>query len=310
MSSDGKTFTSSIYNGAVYVQDTFIDPSMNIIDECLNVGFNLSIDGGSEGESAGNGGNQYSETIINNTLLTQAIPTVSDPSFNWCISSSYNQKVIVLSMYDNYIYISNDYGTSWTLSNADVGVGISQKWTSNSISKNGRIIAATRFEGNIAISIDNVWTTTASARKWNNIKLSEDGTNMVASTYDSYIYVSYDTGSTWIQCNTPQNLWTQVSLSYSGTTVAAVASNGYIYISKDSGNLWINSDGERDWASICMSYSGLYMCAVVRNGYIYVSNNYGVDWTARKTDQVRNWSDVAMSSNGSIIVAFEYGGRN
>jgi hypothetical protein len=48
---------------------------------------------------------------------------------------------------------------------------------------------------------------------------------------------------------------------------------------------------------------GKYQTAVVYGGYIYRSTNYGVTWTQATSDTSRNWSSVAMSSDGKYQTA-------
>jgi photosystem II stability/assembly factor-like uncharacterized protein len=44
------------------------------------------------------------------------------------------------------------------------------------------------------------------------------------------------------------------------------------------------------------------------DGYIYRSTNYGVTWTQATSDTTRNWSSVAMSSDGKYQTAVEHDG--
>lgn len=59
------------------------------------------------------------------------------------------------------------------------------------------------------------------------------------------------------------------------------------------------------WSEIACSGDGLKMAAVVDSGMIWTSADGGGTWTARAGAGVRNWKSVAVSADGSRIMAIE-----
>jgi hypothetical protein len=246
----------------------------------------------------------YTETPVTSSVLTPTI-VPSPNALNWSISSSYDMKTIVVSMYNDVIYASYNYGVTWYALTTTPS-----KWSCITSSRYATTFAAGYDTDYIYISTDashNIWTakTASTNQSWRDIKISGDGSKMVAVTDGNKIFMSFDNGNTWTTRESNRS-WKKVAISFDGSIIAAVELNGYIYVSYDGGNNWINRDAVRLWQSICMSDNGLYMCAVSYGDTIYISNNYGNTWTS--VEVARNWIDVVMSSDGSIISALDYGG--
>lgn len=110
-------------------------------------------------------------------------------------------------------------------------------------------------------------------------------------------------GNNWTaKVNDATRTWYGVAISNNGTVQAAVANNTQIYISTSSGANWLAVESARQWRKIAMSGDGSNQAAIVNNGYVYFSSNTGTSWSAWVTSTHR-WVDVAMSNNGSIIIA-------
>ncbi len=206
------------------------------------------------------------------------------------------------------IYISSDYGATWT------GKLSSGYWKSVSISSSGQYQGAVLSGGQIYISDDygDNWIPKDSNRNWSAISISSSGQYQTATVYyitppysGGQIYISDDYGNTWIAKDS-NRYWTSVSISSTGQYQTACEagyqqSGGRIYISNDYGNTWTPKDSNRTWQSVSISSSGQYQAAVVYGGQIYVSSDYGNTWTPK--DSNRAWTSISISSTGLYVSA-------
>ncbi|HXK32310.1 MAG TPA: sialidase family protein [Candidatus Paceibacterota bacterium] len=126
----------------------------------------------------------------------------------------------------DYIYISTNYGDTWTAKAA------STTWQSVAMSSDGKIQAAAAYGGQIYISTDYgaTWTGKASSLNWNSIAISSDGKIQTAAVDSGQIYVSTDYGNNWAAKDSSR-AWKSVAMSSDGKIQAAVVFNGDIYVS-------------------------------------------------------------------------------
>ena len=200
------------------------------------------------------------------------------------------------------IYISNDYGNTWTTTDSV------RNWYGVSVSSTGQYQTAVVYGGLIYISADygNTWvaaTTPPEASQWYGVSVSSTGQYQTAVVFGGLIYISADYGNTWVAAITqPEaSAWYGVSVSSTGQYQTAVVLGDLIYISNDYGNTWTATDSVRSWVSVSVSSTGQYQTAVVYGGLIYISNDYGNTWTA--TGSVRSWYGVSVSSTGQYQTA-------
>jgi len=157
----------------------------------------------------------------------------------------------------------------------------------------------------------NTWTQIPQITNWTSIASSADGTKLVVGA--GGIYFSTNSGTTWSQSDAPTNFWHSIASSSDGNKLIAGAYGGLIYLSTDAGNTWLptgvpmtNSFGYSNyWLSVASSADGNVLAAVAGNwepGAIYVSTNSGTTWLEASAP-ITNWWTVAMSANGSEIIA-------
>jgi len=179
----------------------------------------------------------------------------------------------------DFIYVSSDFGTSWTKSNS-----LQNYWISVSLSASGQYQTAA------------------------GIGIPEDD-----QPSGDFIYVSSDFGLTWEksldqEINSAPKNWSSVSLSASGQYQTAVAENDDIYLSNDFGISWASVSLQKKWKSVSLSASGQYQAAVA-NEYpgqnIYVSIDFGNTWTPSNSPEKR-WKGVSVSGSGQHITACCY----
>ena len=210
------------------------------------------------------------------------------------------------------IYISKDYGNTWTLNVS----GINAK--SIAISSTGQYQTYIVTGGYIYISNDygSTWTQQNSIRNWYYIAVSSSGQYQTAIVNDGYIYISNDYGNTWTEKNLT-GFWYYVAISASGQyQTTANYNSGQLVTSNDYGNSWVINQTIPPISraqGIAMSSSGQYQYFTSRY-YIHKSTNYGVNWTSISSG---NNGLVTVSSTGqyiaiagfnqSIIVSSDYG---
>jgi photosystem II stability/assembly factor-like uncharacterized protein len=141
-----------------------------------------------------------------------------------------------------HIYISRDYGDTWTKSN---------------------------------LQNDDVFDD----RNWEGVAMSSTGQYQTAIDSGGEIYISSDYGTNWAyvsQSAVIDKLWQAVCMTATGQFQVVIEKQGSAYVSTDYGQTWSRSteiiiDG-RNWQSIAMSANGLYMTIVEYGGGIYASN--------------------------------------
>ena len=235
--------------------------------------------------------------------------------------------------YDNaqpgyYIFLSSDYGSTWSA----INLVVSQFTPLNciSVSASGQYqTACTGNVGYILISNDygNTWAqvTSTVGYSWKCVSISSSGQYQTSCLYDgssNYIYTSSDYGNTWIvnPFDPVSGIITSVSLSASGQYQSVcTASGGIIYISNDYGNTWNLSSGSpsnQNFVSIAVSASGQYQVVAAQsngsyNGSIFTSSDYGISWSSNNNApndlNDATWSSVAISASGQYIVGVLFG---
>ena len=191
---------------------------------------------------------------------------------------------LVSTVYNSVIYISSNYGESFSLASA----------SSPSSNVNTRACAMSSSGQYITISI------------------------RAGSNDNAFHYSSSDYGSTWSETLiTGYNfLSDSIAISASGQYQTATYRNGYVYMSNDYGSTWkanpslttttATTSTAIQFFSVSMSASGQYQTIATQlisgTTYpsIYYSTDYGVTWSSSSTP---NCSLVAVSASGQFQTA-------
>ena len=225
-----------------------------------------------------------------------------DASWNDVAISSTGQVIAAVANGSNSnsqnIYISTNYGTTFT-NIVPAGLsGTTNTWSNLVMSGNGQVIV-----GSIATS--------------------STGPN------SSYLYVSQNRGTSFSQV-LPSGITAANNVPFQTTTISstgqyilaaanATTSSQNLYVSSNFGTDFnaitpTNLSGVTAWSSVAMSSDGRYMAGVISNtanvsGNVYVSNDYGQSFTGKScTGIASNMSSIAISSNGQIMAATVNGG--
>ena len=253
-------------------------------------------------------------TLINYSLFGQIWTPVSSlpvGSYKSCAMSANGKYRIVTRSLLSGIYVSSDYGQTWSITTtafivSNVAISANGQYAITSVSQNGG------SNGNILISpnFGQGWGYTPSLDTlgWYDGKpaISSDGRYMIiVSGMTQQIMRSANYGQTWTYVG-PSLLWGSVAMSSSGQYQYATTYNiaGFGYYSSDYGLTWTQSTGtapSNRGYKCSMSSSGLFVYIAFGNvGGIYISSNAGQTWTA---SNLGNASIVATSESGQYAIA-------
>jgi hypothetical protein len=196
------------------------------------------------------------------------------------------------------IYVSSDFGISWSLKKS-----ITLAYSSSiSVSSSGRyqsFVAESEYIYNSA-NYGVTWNPVDAVRSWNGISVSSTGQFQSAIVNGGYIYTSSDFGIAWTSKKTDTTrIWRSISVSSTGQYQSAVESGGNIYTSSDFGVNWTPKDSVRTWRFISLSSTGQYQSVTVDSSSVYTSSDFGNTWTLRTTGLPSgNWYSISVSSTG------------
>jgi photosystem II stability/assembly factor-like uncharacterized protein len=211
------------------------------------------------------------------------------------ITMSYSgQYQIAASSNDNNIFISSDYGNTWSSKEVDQSNGdLQYGWWGVSISGSGQyqlIIDGSQKYLYLSSNYGNTWS------KITNIPLginsiygcaaiSESGQYQLVSLFNGNTYSSNNYGNTWNVTSINYTLVNSVAISSTGQYQIAVIhqSSGKIFRSTDYGVTWnAVSNTTYNYVSVAVSNTGQYQSALLSDSnIILISNNYGSTWVSK-----------------------------
>jgi hypothetical protein len=151
--------------------------------------------------------------------------------------------------------------------------------------------------------IAQTWTQTSAPTKgWMSLASSADGTKLIAGFEFGGLYTSTNSGVTW-QTNTLLGP-THAAMSADGTRLV-MSAGSRIYISTNGGAIWFSNVLGQDISAVAASADGMKLVAVNSSGnggHIFTSTDGGATW-ATNTFAGKNWTSVASSADGTILIA-------
>lgn len=234
------------------------------------------------------------------------------------------------------IFVSNDYGTTWTQGLDSTDATFTDAFTSIKTNSDGSIMVATATDGytsNVYISSNygvnwsiitdtNVVNTPSSTIAiYYNCIINDTGTNIIVFQQGGYFAYSTDSGTTWATNNPNTFVADDNRIIVSDITgqfiVIAVWTSNIIFTSIDYGNSWYMISNYYNNANF--SNSAQCICGATNNNGFFilfydietrVSFDYGLSWnkyvinttayTGTNTPIVAN--SASMSNNNKLIV--------
>lgn len=178
-------------------------------------------------------------------------------------------KYMVSGVYDGGdIYVSSDYGNTWTAK-----AGISRPARGAAISSDGRYMTVpidnSGYGFYVSSDYGNTWTTKGTVKPWRGIAMSSDGKYQTAVASSDYIYISSDYGNTWTSKGTSSSR-TMIAMSADGKYQMTIT-GGTATVSTDYGATWTNKSATSCEYGLAMSSDGKITACVDYSGYIYES---------------------------------------
>jgi photosystem II stability/assembly factor-like uncharacterized protein len=223
---------------------------------------------------------------------------------------------------NNVVYVSADYGVSWTQTYTNTSLYINDiacDYTGQNIVL---AISTNTGDGQIYRSIDYGQTFEAlsnvpSTDGWSTITSDSTGDYLVAGQYyEQEMYYSTNGGQSWTQSNVDNNYWHILTSSKNGQYVYAVGSNiddygTVLYISNNGGSSfnYYGSIGNQigtyiNIQDIACDYTGRYVAVATGNLGVYLSTNYGDSWTQANLDRSngQDYRNISCDASGQYLV--------
>lgn len=257
-------------------------------------------------------------------VANSSIPgTGSTTSRAWLSSAmSGDGQVILLSVYNGYMYKSTDGGNTFS---ELTSLGSAPTWHMAASSDGSKLAAdnvrlvGSSYVGPILLSNDYgaTWATSTGAgtRYWNGVAMSDDGTVVVGVVYKGYPFVSVDSGSTWNQRGN-YGYYHGVDCSFDCSKMLALPSGSYPNVSTNTGLNWSQKSalGQKTWYANSVSNDGTKMVvgSTLHPSYpvtvLYVSTDSGANWVLREPVSGGQWIAGGYSGDGSKLVVANYDG--
>ena len=129
-------------------------------------------------------------------------------------------------MTNTELYVSADYGDTWTAVNGTLN------YYYISVSSTGQYQTVVCYPGYIYVSTNygSSWRQIMLSRLWSFVKVSSSGKYQTACVFGGYVYVSYNYGANWnVKINDTVQTWRSISMTPDGLYQLAVGTNVIAY---------------------------------------------------------------------------------
>ena len=245
------------------------------------------------------------------------------------ISMSLNGQYQIALNEQNLVYVSNDYGVTWTNTSDGLPASFDSSlgWKFSAMSDNGFIIFLAQSNGQLALYRANpyvdVWQPSFVSLPQIYVfealmGIAMDGTGQTFAYWPRYdmLYLSHNYGYSWIQkLSIPEtylntyNVFTMSRNTKSKVVVVSVNKKNILYITYNHGVTWNRVQGPgaptNYWVSLSCSGTGQYISgilsgsAISENG-VYLSSDYGQTWTMIYSIQSEI---VSINSAGNYLIS-------
>ncbi len=215
------------------------------------------------------------------------------------------------------IYLSTNFGSSWSTSTAPAG--FYGQIVSSADGSNYFATVPNSTKAELSFDYGATWVQRAvPANDWTAAACSENGTiiftagdNLIGGAISTSIGISRNSGSSWTQVENGSGAfgWYAIACSGDGTKVAAAtfgsdgADGAGISLSSNAGVSWTRSSAPHlSWSGISCSLNGSKLAAVSDHA-VYYSTDSGNTWNQGSNAPSDGWNCIASSSDGSKLVA-------
>jgi len=257
---------------------------------------------------------------------TASIYTSSNFGVNWTINTSaptgawYSVAMSSTGKYqaavinNSYIYLSSNYGVTWSNSNTSTSPGTSG-WQQIATSATGQYIGVVSSTGTwVSSNYGVTWTKTNSLSNLTCITMSATGQyQAVDGNSGQSVNISSNYGVTWkVAYGQATGYNNNLAMSATGQYIIMNQGNYGIGISSNYGASFTSvSSPASNNPGLAISATGQYMLFINYTGAsaynVYCSTNYGVTWTNTSAPTI-NWSCFAISANGQYVTGVVNGG--
>ena len=264
--------------------------------------------------------------LITTSSWIKRFPTGIDEEIYWrsCASSS-DGSTLIVGVSAGRLYISSDYGVTWT--ERQPAGDVDEAWYGLASDSDGSNLIVSGVYGRVWTSVDSGanWTERRPTgedvdRWWDAVDSDSDGSNLMAAINGKRLYTSANSGVDWTERQPDGNRdrgWrVAVSNDDGSFLMAAWGPTGRAYTSDDSGATWTErqplGDIGESWYSGACDSDGSNLIIAATNGRIYTSANYGVDWTERRPsgyDGNFDWRSCTSDADGSHLFVCRFNGR-
>jgi hypothetical protein len=270
--------------------------------------------------AAQNTGSVYLSYTYGQSWLT--IPTATLPNTGaWqkLSISSTGQYMLAANNSAGSVYLSTNFGTTWTAISALPANG---NWYTTTISTTGQyMLAANNSAGSAYYSSDygTTWaaiTALPTSNSWRSVSISSTGLYILAAINGGAVYTSSAANVTNIMGNVGVNNSTpnyaldvsgQINASQGLVTTGITGSSTTAFQQNWAPITSLPSNGYWYFGNCSMSSTGQYMVAASSApGAVYLSNNYGVTWSMIPSGSLPTnvtWRSVTVSSTGQYMLS-------
>jgi hypothetical protein len=256
------------------------------------------------------------ESIVFSINNWSIINPITEGFGNWFNIVCSKSGQYVVSTNSNYyhpsIYVSNNYGTSFTenLYNDE-----KHNYSNLAINYNGNYILCTAIRDDIFNSTDygeTIGNTNNPGGFWWAIGMNSSGSiACIAKNFNNsggqtanLIYISINQSLFNISLNNLFYSWSSVAMNSNGNFIIVCSYEGYVYYTTNTGNSWKKYNlPTYCWSSITMTSNGTYIAICSLDGYIYISLNSGKNWSSCSPNNNLNWSCIYLSKDSNLLLA-------
>ena len=252
--------------------------------------------------------------------IWDGIFAIDSEDVNYSIGGiSKNGQYILVGGWDWRLYVSNDYGKTFT--EVQPAGDFDKDWMGASISGDGRVMVAVVNDGRLYISIDYGvnWSEKRpngdSSFYYSSCCCNYDGSVIITNIWGGRVWMSIDSGENWSEIrpngDSDQN-WQICDCDSDGSVIFCGEGYGRLYISTDSGANWseVQPNGAYDgsWWGCALSSDGSIVYVCDNGGRVYKSINSGVAWSEIQPIGAvdKSWVSVSCSDDGSIVFVVGY----